>query len=123
VRGIQVDATLVPPLTALLDAADQRGLALGGSGYRSHDQQIALRQAHCGTSHYAVYDMPADACTPPTARPGESLHETGLAIDFACNGVLVTRDDACFAFLAETAADYGLANLPSEPWHWSVTGR
>lgn len=123
VRGIQVDASIAASLDALLTAADQHGLSLTGGGYRSHDQQIALRRAHCGTSHYATFDMAADACTPPTARPGESLHESGLAIDFTCNGTLVTRNDPCFAFLAATAPTYGLTNLPSEAWHWSVGGR
>ena len=27
-----------------------------------------------------------------------------------------------FVWLTEHAADYGLENLPSEPWHWSVDG-
>lgn len=123
VRGISVDASVGPSLDALLAAADAAGLSLGGSGYRTRDEQIALRRAHCGTSDYAVFEMPADGCSPPTARPGESLHESGLAIDFTCNGVLVNRSDSCFAFLAAKAPSFGLFNLPSEPWHWSTTGR
>lgn len=51
------------------------------SGRRSRDQQIALRKAHCGTSKYAIYDAPASSCSPPTARPGSSKHETGEAAD------------------------------------------
>ena len=27
-----------------------------------------------------------------------------------------------FVWLTEHAADYGLENLPGEPWHWSVDG-
>jgi hypothetical protein len=123
VRGIRVDASLAPALENLLAAADAEGLALAGGGYRSHDQQIALRRAHCGTSDYAIYEMPADQCTPPTARPGQSMHESGLAIDFTCSGVLVARGDACFRFLATNAPASGLHNLATEPWHWSVNGR
>lgn len=123
VRGISVDASIGPSLEALLAAADGVGLSLGGSGYRNRDEQIALRRAHCGTSAYAVFEMPADGCSPPTARPGESLHESGLAIDFTCNGILVNQGDSCFAFLTARAASFGLFNLPSEPWHWSTTGR
>lgn len=122
VRGIRVDASIATALEGLLAAADSRGLVLGGGGYRSHEEQIALRRAHCGTSHYAIYEMPSGGCRPPTARPGESLHETGLAIDFTCGGVLVTSTDPCFAFLAANAASFGLFNLPSEPWHWSTNG-
>ena len=42
----------------------------------------AVRRANCGSSNYAIYQMPASACSPPTARPGTSMHEQGLAIDF-----------------------------------------
>lgn len=123
VRGIRIDASIATAVDALLAAADANGLVLSGGGYRTHDEQIALRRAHCGTSDYAVFDMPADGCSPPTARPGESRHESGLAIDFTCSGELVNRTDPCFAFLAANASAYGLFNLSSEPWHWSVDGR
>lgn len=123
VRGIRVDASLAPNLEQLLTAADDAGLALSGGGFRTREEQIALRRAHCGTSDYAVYEMPANQCTPATARPGESMHETGLAIDFICVGVLVAHGDPCFDFLAANGASYGLFNLPTEPWHWSTTGR
>lgn len=123
VGGIVVDASLAGALHSLLAAAAADGVVLGGSGYRSAEAQLALRRAHCGTSLYAVFDMPAEACSPPTARPGQSRHEAGLAIDFTCAGALVARGDACFAWLAATARRFGLVNLPSEPWHWSVDGR
>jgi hypothetical protein len=123
VRGIRVDASLAANLEDLLTAAADEGLVLSGGGYRTREEQIALRRAHCGTSDYAVFEMPADGCSPPTARPGESMHESGLAIDFTCNGTLVSRLDPCFAFLATHAASYGLFNLPTEAWHWSVNGR
>jgi hypothetical protein len=123
VRGIRVDASLAAALENLLAAADAEGLALAGGGYRSHDQQIALRRAHCGTSDYAIYEMPADQCAPPTARPGQSMHESGLAIDFTCSGRLVAQGDPCYRFLMTSAAWFGLYNLPTEPWHWSTNGR
>jgi LAS superfamily LD-carboxypeptidase LdcB len=105
-------------------AAEAAGLDLTGSGYRSHERQIELRRAHCGTSDYAVYEMPSSQCSPPTARPGASMHEQGLAIDFSCDGKLIeSRSHPCFTWLAANAPAYGLANLPSEPWHWSTNGR
>ena len=68
--------------------------------------------------------MPASQCTPPTAIPGTSAHEQGLAIDFTCNGGgTVRRGDPCWNWLAVHAGDYGLINLPSEAWHWSTDGR
>lgn len=69
--------------------------------------------------------MPPSECSPPTARPGESMHERGLAIDFSCAGVLITnRDNSCYRWLADNADSYGLYELASqqEPWHWSVNG-
>ena len=96
------------------------GLCLSGGGYRDSSSQIALRRAHCGTSDYAIYEMSPSQCSPPTARPGQSNHERGLAIDFNnCS----TRSSACFRWLAANAASFGFRNLPSEPWHWSVNGQ
>jgi LAS superfamily LD-carboxypeptidase LdcB len=68
--------------------------------------------------------MPSSRCSPPTARPGSSNHERGLAIDLTCGGALIrSRSNDCFVWLEEHGAAYGLANLPSEPWHWSVDGK
>jgi hypothetical protein len=40
-----------------------------------------------------------------------------------CNGALIrSHSNPCYVWLAAHAADHGLANLPSEPWHWSVDG-
>lgn len=91
VHGIVVDASLAAGLEALLAAAGADGLVLSGSGHRNYDDQVAMRRAHCGTSTYAVFEMPSDACSPPTARPGESQHELGLAVDFTCADALVSR--------------------------------
>jgi hypothetical protein len=123
VEGITVDAHLAPQLEQLIHDAHAAGYELTGSGYRSHERQIELRRQHCGTSHYAIYEMPSSQCSPPTARPGSSMHEQGLAIDFSCDGALIeSRVSACFTWLGDHAPAVGLHNLPSEPWHWSVTG-
>ncbi len=126
VGGITVDAQIADRVAALLTAAEAEGIDLGGGGWRSAEEQIALRRAHCGTSDYAIYDMPAAQCSPPTARPGESMHEQGLAIDFTCSGTLISlRSNACYRWLAANARAYGLYELSSgaEPWHWSTDGR
>lgn len=120
VGGITVHTSIADRLQAMLQAARADGVILTGGGYRSPESQIALRRAHCGTSYYAVYQMPASQCTPPTAPPGSSMHERGLAIDFHnCD----SHSTACYQWLAANAAQYGFYNLPSEPWHWSVNGR
>ncbi|MGY6501757.1 MAG: D-alanyl-D-alanine carboxypeptidase family protein [Acidimicrobiales bacterium] len=123
VGGITVNSSIAGPLQQMLSHAASDGIILTGGGYRDSAQQIALRRAHCGSSNYAIYEMPAGQCSPPTARPGSSLHEQGLAIDFSANGSSITsRSHPGFVWLAQNAASYGFYNLPSEPWHWSTTG-
>ncbi len=100
------------------NAAAAAGVPLSGGGYRDPTQQIELRKQHCGTSYYAIYQMSSGSCRPPTAKPGTSQHEIGLAIDFSnCS-----RGGAVYSWLKANAATYGFYNLPSESWHWSTTG-
>ncbi len=116
VGGITVSCLISDELGDLLLDAAVDGVILTGGGYRSTQRQIELRAAHCDGD---VYGRPASACSPPTARPGSSLHEVGLAIDFeSCS----SRTSACWTWLDEHAAEYGFKNLPSEPWHWSTSG-
>ncbi|MGI9119680.1 MAG: D-alanyl-D-alanine carboxypeptidase family protein [Acidimicrobiales bacterium] len=123
VRGIRVSSQIASQLEGMLAAADADGVALSGSGYRDPAAQIAVRQSNCGTSDYAVYQMSASQCSPPTARPGTSMHERGLAIDFTYNGSLISsRSNPGYLWLAGNASRFGFYNLPSEPWHWSTTG-
>jgi LAS superfamily LD-carboxypeptidase LdcB len=123
VRGITVACSIADNLDRMMAAAEADGLTLGGGGYRSSDSQIALRRAHCGTSDYAIYEMSPSQCSPPTARPGQSMHEQGLAIDFTCNGGgALSTSSPCYSWLKANAASYGFYNLPSEAWHWSTNG-
>ena len=109
-------------LQALLSAASAAGIHLSGGGYRDSAGQINTRRNNCGSSHYAIYEMPASQCSPPTARPGSSMHERGLAIDFTQGGGTLTRSSSGFHWLKANASRYGFFNLPSEPWHWSTNG-
>jgi LAS superfamily LD-carboxypeptidase LdcB len=120
--SITVAGSIAENVQALLDDAAADGVMLCGGGYRSPDEQIQLRMEHCGTSYYAIYEMPPSQCDPPTAIPGTSMHEQGLAIDFTCNGVIVSTGDECWDWLQANAVTYGLYNLPTEPWHWSTNG-
>lgn len=124
VEGIRVHNSIAANLQALLDAATADGINLSGWGWRSHQAQIRLRREHCGTSQYAIWEMRSSSCSPPTARPGRSQHEFGLAIDFTYNGRSIsTRRSPGFIWLNANAGRYGFRNLESEPWHWSTTGR
>lgn len=123
VQGIEVNREIAESLDGLLDAAAADGFNFSGGGFRDPAAQIALRRANCGTSEYAIWEMPASQCSPPTARPGQSLHETGHAVDFTNDGSLITsRATASFAWLEANAAAFGFFNHPAEPWHWSING-
>ena len=125
VRGIKVARQIAPQVEALLAAAAADGVKLSGGGFRTAEQQIKLRIAHCGgNTRYHIYEKPSRECTPPTATPGRSNHEKGLAIDFTYNGKIInSRSNPGFIWLAKNAKRFGLFNLPSEPWHWSVNGK
>jgi LAS superfamily LD-carboxypeptidase LdcB len=123
VHGITVATSIADNLDRMLNAADADGYHFGGNGYRSPEGQVAARRAHCGSSHYDVYDKPSGQCHPPTAKPGQSMHEQGLAIDFTYNGsVINSHSNAGYQWLRGHASRYGFYNLPSEAWHWSVNG-
>jgi D-alanyl-D-alanine carboxypeptidase len=123
VEGITVHRQIAPQVAAIVQEARADGFRLSGGGFRSPQRQIELRRQNCGTSRYAIYDMPSSQCSPPTARPGSSNHEMGLAVDFSCNGTLIrSRSSACFAWMSANAPRFGLHNLPQEPWHWSTDG-
>jgi LAS superfamily LD-carboxypeptidase LdcB len=117
--SIDVHKDIADSTRDLLNLSYDQGIPLCGNGYRSMSAQIALRKANCGGD---VWTAPASSCSPPTARPGQSMHERGLAIDFTCNGGSVSRGSSCSNFLQANAPDFGLYNLPSEPWHYSSDG-
>ncbi|MGH9210325.1 MAG: hypothetical protein ACRD2C_06535 [Acidimicrobiales bacterium] len=122
--SIDVAGVIARDLQGLLNLAAEQGLPLCGNGWRDPAEQVALRRAHCGPSNYDIYQAPASSCWPPTARPGTSKHEQGLAIDFTCGGSgTVGWGDACHDFLRANAESFGLYPLSSEPWHWSDDGR
>jgi D-alanyl-D-alanine carboxypeptidase len=110
--SITVDSSIAGNVQALLNAAPS-SILLCGWGWRSSQRQQELWDEHnCDVQ-----------CTVPTARPGSSMHERGLAIDFTSGGQTIqSRSSAAFRYLEANAGRYGLRNLPSEPWHWSTTG-
>ena len=122
-HGIRVAPSLRPNLVRMLAAAKADGIYITGGGYRSPANQIRLRAAHCGGGSYNVYHKPSSQCHPPTARPGNSQHERGLAVDFSYSGQIFNRSSPGYRWLRTNAWRYGFKNLPSEPWHWSTTGR
>lgn len=128
VGGITVAESLGPRLEALLEAARVDGIVLGGYGYRSPETTERLRRANGCPD---VHTSPASSCRVPTARPGTSMHEKGLAVDFTHQGETICypnpasrcSGNAAFDWLQAHAGEYGLQVLSSEAWHWSTNGR
>ncbi len=136
--ALTVNTGIEAEVDRLIADARLHGLDLNGGGFRTNEQQIRLRLTNCDRDHipddphdptdaahvdYVVYSAPAETCSPPTAPPGQSEHQRGLAIDFTESGRLLTRSSPGYQWLITNAHEYGLFNLPSEPWHWSTTGR
>ena len=118
VQGINVNVSIASNLNKLINDARAAGITFGGGGYRSYDEQKSLRIAHgCADD-----SLPSSSCSPPTAPPGSSNHEKGLAIDFTVGGSTIRSGSPGFNWLVANAANYGLQNLPSESWHWSFDG-
>jgi peptidoglycan hydrolase CwlO-like protein len=119
---IEIAGDIAPQVQRLLGDAADAGISMCGYGYRDPADQIRVRRENCGTSNYAIYQAPSSACSPPTARPGQSMHEQGLAIDFSVGGRTISSTSAAYRWLKANASNYGLYNLPGEAWHWSVDG-
>jgi len=120
----------------MIEDAAKANITITGGGFRTAAEQIAVRKRNCGSTQYDIYEKPSRNCNPQTARPGRSVHESGKAFDLKCNGTIINWDrnpknarfgyhpetKVCFDWLKTNAARYGLYNLPSENWHWSVNG-
>ena len=120
VSGIIVNAKIAAKWQYLIRKAKSEGVTLSGGGFRTPAQQISLRRAHCGSSHYAIYQKPSLSCNPPTARPGRSNHEKALAIDLKNAGSYNSR---VHLWMKANAPKLGItAKVPREPWHWSLGG-
>lgn len=119
VNGIRVHRSVAFAFRRMLSDAKADGVVLSGGGFRTKKRQIELRKINGCPD---IWTAPASSCRVPTAIPGRSLHELGLAIDITSGGRTLTRDSAGFAWLDEHAHKYGFVNLPSEAWHWSITG-
>jgi LAS superfamily LD-carboxypeptidase LdcB len=122
--AIEIAGDIARDLQGLLNRASERGVGLCGTGWRDPSEQVALRRQNCGRSDWAIYEAPSSACAPPTAPPGSSMHERGLAIDFTyAGGGAIGCGSEAYSYLDDNAADFGFYNLPGECWHWSTNGQ
>ncbi len=97
-----VELTTARAFFAMRDAALLDGVTLTiESGFRTHAEQTVLYSAwRRGKGNRA-------------ARPGESNHQSGRALDIS------VRDDATYAWLSANAGRFGFTRtVANEPWHW-----
>ncbi len=114
-EGFWVHKDVADVVGRMMQAARADGVNLSGYSYRSPQRTAELRVINGCPD---VYESSPSRCRIPTARPGQSMHERGLAIDFrSC-----WRGSDCFTWLSNNASKYGYRNLPSESWHWSTNG-
>lgn len=129
VAGTQVNVRIATLVGNMFAKAKDEGIEFGiASGFRDNELQSDLYRRNCGGGR----------CNPPTAPPGYSNHQMGLALDISYNGRTIcfaerqsggeAAMNACkarnagYQWLAKNAGSFGLKNLPSEAWHWSVDG-
>ncbi len=120
--GDQVASIVSQKAVALFAAAKAAGINLTlSSGFRSYEEQAVLYSQNCNS---------AGVCNPATAKPGNSQHEAGIALDIEYNGSTICyknssancHNNAGFDWLKANADKYGFINLPDEAWHWSTSG-
>jgi D-alanyl-D-alanine carboxypeptidase len=119
VYGTTVHRNVAYAYRRMVDDAKKAGISIAGGGFRTKQRQIELRKIN-GCPN--VWTAPASSCRVPTAIPGRSLHEIGMAVDITSGGRTLTSKSPAFRWLRAHADEYGFVNLPSEPWHWSITG-
>ncbi|MGK5683082.1 M15 family metallopeptidase [Actinoplanes sp. URMC 104] len=119
VNGTTVHKSVAYAFRRMVDDARANGIVLTAGGFRTRERQIELRKINGCPD---VWTAPSSSCRVPTAIPGRSLHELGMAVDVSQNGRTLTRTSTGFKWLQAHAKAYGFVNLPSEPWHWSITG-
>lgn len=119
VYGTTVHRSVAYAYRRMVDDASKAGIAISGGGFRTKQRQIELRKINGCPD---VWTAPASSCRVPTAIPGRSLHEIGMAVDVASAGRSLSSKSPAFRWLRANAGKYGFVNLPSEPWHWSITG-
>jgi hypothetical protein len=129
----------------MVEAAANDGIRLGNeSCYRSYNQQARAYDRRCPITEVPVFvtdETTGDrvaagtrkmrVCTGPlTARPGESNHGWGRAVDFKDNRNVLTCYDPEFHWLKLNANRFGWVHPPwahcgmpnQEPWHWEYAG-
>ncbi|MCW2142974.1 D-alanyl-D-alanine carboxypeptidase family protein [Actinoplanes cyaneus] len=119
VYGVTVNKTVAFAFKRMIDDAKADGVQISGGGFRTTQRQIELRTINGCPD---VWTAPSSSCRVPTAIPGRSLHEIGLAVDISSGGKTISSSTAAFKWMKVHAKQYGFVNFPAEAWHWSISG-
>ena len=100
----RIAAATIEPYITLVDAAggeDDLALRLN-SGFRNYADKKALYDIFVRNGH------------PPTAKPGFSRHQNGIAFDLDVSG-----EDGLYEWMRRHAVAHGFfRTVTGEPWHW-----
>ncbi len=127
VDGKKVVATYKKTIDLMKAQAAKDGVLLTlNSGFRSFDEQLALRKQNVKDKTQVkneAYLLTAKSTefSPSTAIPGWSNHQEGTAYDFQTRDNAATKQNEAlaFAWLFKNAITYGMIRtVPSERWHW-----
>ncbi|WP_239138522.1 D-alanyl-D-alanine carboxypeptidase family protein [Actinoplanes regularis] len=119
VYGVTVHRNIAFAFKRMIDDAKADGVEISGGGFRTKERQAELRKINGCPD---VWTAPSSSCRVPTAIPGRSLHELGLAVDITSGGKTITSKSVAFKWMQAHAKEYGLINFPAEAWHWSISG-
>jgi hypothetical protein len=131
--GPWVNSQISGAYSAMAVSAGSAGISVAGGGFRTNQSQIDARIRN-GCPDIDI--SPASSCRIPTARPGYSNHQMGFAVDMSaipvsCPTTTVVGgrnfcqnpSNATWQWLTSYAGAYGLQQLRTETWHWSIDGR
>lgn len=128
----QMRAVAADALEKLVEGAQQDGYRLVAvSGFRSYSRQQTIYQGN-------VDRMGEEEANKVSAKPGQSEHQTGLAMDLSCESIGFSLEEALGElpegqWLAENAHKYGfiiryqknktdITGYNYEPWHIRYVG-
>jgi LAS superfamily LD-carboxypeptidase LdcB len=119
-EGLKLNTLIYLQTKQILKEARASQVPLGlTSTFRTCAEQTQLRQANCPDPK----NSPAESCTPATEKPGQSLHNYGMALDFKCDGYPIFSSSPCYTWLTQNTQTFKLKRHTSEPWHWSFTSK
>lgn len=142
----RLDSRVISSYDKLTAAAKAAGAELvGGSGYRSYEQQVSVLNRNISqleSSKGLSYAKAKQTALKTVNKPGASEHQTGLAMDFLTPSEIQAGSDVTQAFaktkqgkwLAKNSWKYGwilrypkdgkkYTHISYESWHYRYVGK